>query len=161
VTENNLMQEKVTQLLSLRVVREQNVPYCDPEGQLTSPEIAAKLFDKVFGLSEHAEEVLCMISLDTRNRPSGFWRVSAGSLTESIVHPREVFKRALVTNAHSVVIAHNHPSGDPGFSPQDRACAKKLQEAGKILGVRLLDFLAIGAKGRYESAAEQGVLKQC
>ncbi len=160
MAEKSEVSSQGTQLLSLKLVREQAAPYCGPSGCITKPENAAEVFEKVFGLSDQAEEVLCMISLDTRHRPAGFWRVSSGSLNESIVHPREVFKRALVTNSHAVILAHNHPSGDPELSPQDRACAQKLAESGKILGVKLLDFMAIGTGGRYRSAAEQGILKQ-
>ena len=152
------LSEQGAALLSLKVVREKDAPYCGTDEQVTKPEIAAGIFERVFALTEQAEEVLCMITLDTRRRPSGFWRVSTGSLTQSIVHPREVFKRALLANAHSVILAHNHPSGDPEFSPEDRECARKIAEAGKIIGVSLLDFLAIGTGDRYQSASEEGIL---
>ena len=58
-----------------------------------------------------------------------------------------------------MTLAHNHPSGDPAFSPKDRRCAKRLQEAGKLIGVKLLDFLTIGSGGSHQSAAARGVIK--
>ena len=148
-----------TALLSLRLVREQSGTYSDLDRQITDPESAAQLFEQIFGLSDLAEESLCMITLSTCHRPCGFWKVATGSINESVVHPREVFKRALLTNAHAVALAHNHPSGDPAFSPQDRRCAERLHKAGKLLGVKLLDFLAIGSGGSHESAAARGVIK--
>ena len=146
-------------LLTLRIVREKACEYSEPE-KIRSPADAAKLFEKVFGLSEYAEEALCMITLDTAHNPCGFWKVSRGSLNESMVHPREVFKRALLSNSHAVVIAHNHPSGTTNFSPQDRNCAERLRKAGEVLGVKLIDFLAIGEGGSFRSASEKGILTQ-
>ena len=144
-------------LLSLKLVREKTAEYADLATQLTNPGTATELFEKVFGLSELAEETLCMVTLDTRHRPVGFWKVATGSINESVVHPREVFKRALLTNAHAIMLAHNHPSGDPAFSPQDRRCAERLHKVGKTMGIKLLDFLAVGSGGRRRSAAEEGV----
>jgi DNA repair protein RadC len=109
-------------------------------------------------LLERTEETLCMVTLDTRHHPIGFWKVATGSINENVVHPREVFKRALLTNAHAVALAHNHPSGDPAFSPQDRRCAQRLHKAGNLIGVKVLDFLAVGSDGSHESAAKQGLL---
>ena len=80
-----------TALLSLRLVREESATYSDLDRQVTDPETAARLFEKIFGLSELAEESLCLITLDTRHRPCGFWKVATGSINESVVHPREVF----------------------------------------------------------------------
>lgn len=148
-----------TALLSLKIVREQKATYSDLDREVTDPESAAELFEKIFGLSDLAEEHLCMITLNTRHRPCGFWTVATGSINENVVHPRDVFKRALLTNAHAVTLAHNHPSGNPAFSPQDRRCAQRLHRAGKLIGVELLDFLSIGSGGCHESAAKQGILR--
>ena len=161
MSEKSLFSEKKRKgaLLSLRIVRENACKYSEPE-KIKSPADAAELFEKVFGLSEYAEEVLCMITLDSAHNPCGFWKVSAGILNESMAHPREVFKRALLANSNAVIIAHNHPSGNIEFSPQDRACAKRLKEAGELLGVKLIDFLTIGEEGSFQSASEQGILEK-
>lgn len=84
-------------------------------------------------------------------------RISEGTLTASLVHPREVFAPALVHRAAALVVAHNHPSGDPEPSAEDRATTRRLVRAGRLLGVELLDHVVCGA-GRYVSFLEQGWL---
>jgi DNA repair protein RadC len=83
--------------------------------------------------------------------------VSLGSLTGSLVHPREVFKGALLSSAASVILLHNHPSGDPKPSAEDREVTRKLVEAGKLLGVPVLDHVIIGERSYY-SFRETGEL---
>ncbi len=145
-------------LLRLKLVREQTADYRGSEWAATDPRSVVESFERAFGLSECPEEVLAMITLDTRHHPTGFWKVSTGSINESVVHPREVFKRALLTNSHAIVLAHNHPSGDPSFSPQDKKCAQRLEKVGKTMGITLLDFLVIGTPDQYVSAAEKGII---
>ena len=84
--------------------------------------------------------------------------VSIGSLTMSLVHPREVFQPAIVHSAHSLVIVHNHPSGDPTPSPEDVALTRRLIQVGKLLGIELLDHLIVG-KGHFISFQREGMLK--
>ena len=81
--------------------------------------------------------------------------MSQGSLTLSIVHPREVFNLAVRESAAAVIFLHNHPSGDPSPSEEDRTLTSRLVEAGNILGIRVLDHLIIG-DGKYVSFADQG-----
>ncbi len=84
-----------------------------------------------------------------------------GTLDASLVHPRDVFKAACLSNAAALVIAHNHPSGDPTPSGEDRALSDRLRQAGELLGVTLLDFVIVTdpAEGfRYHSFRESGVL---
>ena len=80
-----------------------------------------------------------------------------GSLTVSIVHPREVFTLAVKESAAAVIFLHNHPSGDPTPSQEDRALTARLVSAGEVLGIRVLDHLVVG-DGRYVSFADQGWL---
>jgi len=82
-------------------------------------------------------------------------KVAIGSLNESIVHPREVFKRAVAESAHAVLFAHNHPSGDPGPSPQDHRLTARLVKAGDLMGIKVLDHIIVG-KESYYSFAENG-----
>ena len=84
--------------------------------------------------------------------------MSIGSLTASIVAPREVFKVAILANCANILIAHNHPSGDCQPSKEDRAITQRLKEAGALLGINVLDHLVIGAEGRYFSFADEGLL---
>lgn len=95
--------------------------------------------------------------LDAKGRLMREQRVSEGTLTASLVHPREVFAPAVLLRAAAVVVAHNHPSGDPEPSAEDRATTRRLQRTGRILGVELLDHVIVG-EGRYCSFLESGWL---
>lgn len=105
----------------------------------------------------HNKEVFLALLLDAKNRLIKDIRISEGSLTASIVHPREVFSAVVRDSAASVLFVHNHPSGDPSPSPEDIAITKRLHEAGTILGVRVLDHIVIG-RDNYISLADKGYL---
>lgn len=98
-----------------------------------------------------------IIHLSTRNHVLGICPVSVGSLNSSIVHPRECFKDAIRRNANTIILLHNHPSGDPTPSSEDIEITRRLAEGGKILGIEVLDHIVIGDK-KYVSLKEQGVL---
>lgn len=103
------------------------------------------------------KETLKSLLLDTKNRVLAIKTVSIGDLSSSIVHPREVFKDAVVASAASLIVAHNHPSGDPTPSADDVAVTKRLMEAGEILGIDLLDHIVIG-DGKFISLKERGLI---
>ena len=124
--------------------------------KISSPTDVGDYIEKVFNLSSQAEEVMVMLVLDTKNNVIGAFEVSRGSLNSSIVHPREVFKRALLLNGASIILAHNHPSGDTTPSREDIDVTKRLVEGGNILGIEVLDHLIIGDNGRYRSFREMG-----
>ena len=124
--------------------------------KISSPTDVGDYIEKVFNLSSQAEEVMVMLVLDTKNNVMGAFEVSRGSLNSSIVHPREVFKRALLLNGASIILAHNHPSGDTTPSREDIDVTKRLVEGGNILGIEVLDHLIIGDNGRYRSFREMG-----
>ncbi len=84
--------------------------------------------------------------------------ISVGTLTTSLVHPREIFQEAIRRSAHAIILAHNHPSGDPTPSREDREVTQRLVEAGKLLGIHVLDHLIIG-DGGYTSFRERGLLE--
>lgn len=102
------------------------------------------------------ERFFCLL-LDARNRFIREEQVSEGSLTASLVHPREAFRPAVRESASAVIFSHNHPSGDPAPSQEDSDLTRRLCEAGKILGIRVLDHVIIGASG-YFSYADAGEL---
>lgn len=106
---------------------------------------------------DHDREEMIVILLDAKHRINGFNSVSVGSLSLSIVHPREVFKAAILANSAAIIAVHNHPSGDTAPSPEDHALTERLKKAGEILGIPLLDHVVIG-DGRYISFADQGWL---
>jgi len=144
-------------VLGLRVVKERSGNYDFEDKKISSPDKARDILEEVFELSELAEEVFIIMCLDTKNKVTGLFKVSQGSLNSSIVHPREVFKRALMQNSNSIILAHNHPSGDVTPSEEDISVTRRLQEAGDILGIKVLDHLIIGAGGRYKSFKEDGL----
>lgn len=122
---------------------------------VNSPETAANLLmdEMRFLDKEHFKVVL----LNTKNHIIAIETISVGSLNASIVHPREVFKQAITKSAAALILAHNHPSGDPTPSQEDLEVTKRLVEAGKLLGIQVLDHLIIG-NGRYISFKAQGLL---
>ena len=93
---------------------------------------------------DDARECFCAVYLDGRNQPIAFQRVSVGTATASIVHPREVFQPAVIGGAVAVVLVHNHPSGDAAPSGEDRTVTRRLRDAGELLGVRVLDHVIVG-----------------
>ena len=96
-----------------------------------------------------------VMALNTKNRIIGVKQIAQGSLTSAVVHPREVYQYAVVNHAACILVAHNHPSGDPYPSTQDRELTKALEEAGNVMGIPLLDHLVIG-DARYYSFKEHG-----
>jgi DNA repair protein RadC len=103
------------------------------------------------------KEVLKVILLNTKNVVIRIVDVSIGSLNSSIVHPREVFHNAILAHSASIIICHNHPSGDPSPSTEDINVTHRLKECGKIIGIDLLDHIIIG-NGIYVSLKEKGIL---
>lgn len=103
------------------------------------------------------KEHVVALYLDARNRILKKETISIGSLTANIVHPREVFQPAVGLSAASVILVHNHPSGDPTPSQDDLALTRRLLEAGRIMGIEVLDHVIVGAK-RFLSLKEEGLL---
>jgi len=103
------------------------------------------------------EEILALLVLNTKNVVIACHEVSRGSINSSIVHPREVFKRALLSNGASIILAHNHPSGDPTPSKEDISITIRLKECGKILGIEVIDHVICG-DGCFVSFKERGLL---
>ena len=134
-------------------VQEAQPPYLKTGTKYTS---AQQVFDTFRYLQNETKEHFLSLHLDGKNRILCVDRVSIGSLNQSIVHPREVFKNSLLSSAAALILIHNHPSGDPAPSAEDRTITKRLQEAGKLLGIRILDHIVIGET--YCSFVEQGLL---
>jgi DNA repair protein RadC len=108
-------------------------------------------------IKDKAKEHFKLILLNSRNKIIGISTVSIGSLNASIVHPREVFKDAIMHNANSVILAHNHPSGDPEPSEDDLIITKRLTESGKLLGIEVIDHIII-VKNGFLSFKEKGLV---
>lgn len=108
-------------------------------------------------IKDKTKEHFKLILLNTRNKIIGISTVSIGTLNSNLVHPREVFKEAISHSAASVVFAHNHPSGDPEPSEDDLTITKRLTEAGKILGIEVIDHIIISKNGFF-SFKEKGLI---
>jgi DNA repair protein RadC len=150
-----LGEAKATQIkaaieLGTRLAREQS----DERGPLSSPADAAALIQlEMQGLMQ---ETLRVLLLDTRNRLIDIKTVYVGSLNLSLVRVGELFRDALQRSAASVILAHNHPSGDPTPSPEDIALTRSVVQAGKLLDIEVLDHLVIGY-GKFVSMKEKGL----
>ncbi|MEJ2202037.1 MAG: DNA repair protein RadC, partial [Desulfuromonadaceae bacterium] len=108
-------------------------------------------------LRDYRKEVFIALLLDSKNRVLREVKISEGSLTASIVHPREVFAPVIRESAAAVLFVHNHPSGDPTPSREDLEITSRLREAGELMGVRVLDHIIIG-NNQYVSFADRGLL---
>jgi DNA repair protein RadC len=106
-------------------------------------------------ISDHTKEHFIVLALDTKNKVIKSEITSIGSLNANIVHPREVFKILVLSSAAHFIVLHNHPSGDPIPSKEDKDITKKLFEAGNMMGINLLDHVIIGAERHY-SMKESG-----
>jgi DNA repair protein RadC len=117
-----------------------------------------QIFEHYHGaLRDKKREMFLVVMLDARHRVLGEEIVSEGSLTSSIVHPREVFLPAVRESAGALVLVHNHPSGDPRPSDEDVAVTRRLVHAAELLGIRVLDHVIVG-DGAYASFKEAGLL---
>jgi DNA repair protein RadC len=116
------------------------------------------IFDKFRDtLSAFDREHFLIITLDSKNRLIGLHDISTGSLNSSVVHPREVLKSAILNNAAAIIAMHNHPSGDPVPSIEDKDCTNRLVKACAIMGIRFLDHIIFG-ETEYFSFSDSGMI---
>lgn len=135
-------------------VSEPITTYLQPNQRYTAPEQVYGTFK--FLMSE-TKEMFMTAHLDGKNRLIALDLVSVGSLNQSIVHPREVFKTALLSNAAALILVHQHPTGDPTPSREDIEITRRLKEVGEIMGIKVLDHIIVG-DGEYLSFVERGLL---
>ena len=140
-------------VVSIKMVKESSFLY--QTRQILSPYDAYDMIkEQLEGLDREQFIIAC---LNTKNEPTNISVVSVGSLNKAIVHPREVFKTAILSNAASIMAFHNHPSGETTPSQQDIQLTNRLYEAGELLGIKLLDHLIIGDNS-FTSLKEKGYL---
>jgi DNA repair protein RadC len=125
--------------------------------KVNSAEAAAQIFATYLEGEDREHFVLLM--LDLKKRIIGIHTVSIGSLTQSIVHPREVFKAAILANAHAIIVGHNHPTGDTTPSIADLDVTRELVSAGELLRIPVLDHIIVGHDGKYLSLLDEGLMK--
>lgn len=121
----------------------------EPSADLPLIQTPADFADYLLPMKHLSEEHFITLHLNTRLQVIGYHLVSQGTVSSSLVHPREVYKAALLSNAYSVVLAHNHPSGSPNPSPDDIQTTIQLVAAGKIMQVRVMDHLIVTDRNIY------------
>ena len=137
-------------IVSLKLVKESSVLY---ETRTVSNSYDAYKLIKNF-LIDSDREKFVVACLDTKNQPVNISVVSIGSVNSAIVHPREVFKVAMLSNASKIICFHNHPSGNLKCSKEDENITNRLKECGEILGIELVDHIIVGDNDTYFSFKE-------
>lgn len=123
--------------------------------KIASPEDVSALL--MAELRYKKQEHFVVLILDTKNQVTAIETITIGTLNASLVHPREVFCRAIRKSANGIILVHNHPSGDPQPSREDQLLTERLNESGKIIGISILDHVILG-DGKYYSFKENGLL---
>ena len=147
---------KLTENKRVELEKEVSMNCPDLVSIIRSPEDATAIGKGFMRIHENPEEYMYMICMNTKNRIIGVFEISHGNVNSSIVSPREIFQKALLANAVSIIVMHNHPSGDPKPSREDIEVTKRIVEAGKIVGVQVLDHIIVG--DQYVSLKEKGYL---
>jgi len=147
---------KTFEIQKVVVVKEKTVEYEAFEKPIIS---SSNVVDISRGLDIHrsAEELFCIYSINAKGQIIAFHEASHGDLCSTTTHPREIFKRALLNNAGSIVLIHNHPSGDPVPSEMDIETTQRLVQAGEILGIPVLDHIILGDEN-YVSMRASGMM---
>jgi len=144
---------KRVNIVSLKLVKESSMLYMNR--CVRSPEDGYQLLKQFLG--EVDREYFVVVCLDTKNHPTAINICHIGSLNASIVHPRECFKPAILSNAASILVGHNHPSGKSTESREDVEVTNRLVEAGKTIGIDVLVHIVLG-DGEYVSLKEKGYI---
>ena len=111
-----------------------------------------------FRIASLTEEIFGIVCLNTKKQIVGIFEVSHGTLDSSLVHPREVFKRAMLVNSACIILFHNHPSGNTEPSIEDKNMTKRICEVGKIHGIKVIDHIIVGYDNNYLSFRESGYI---
>lgn len=135
--------------------KECSINYPELDRKMNSPEKAVCLGRGYLRMHEQSEEYMYMLCMNTKLELISVFEISHGNVNSSIVGTREVFQKALLANAVSIILMHNHPSGDPTPSREDIQVTKRLTDAGNLLGIRVIDHIIIGRPG-YSSLKEKG-----
>lgn len=147
------MNAKRVNFVSVKLVKESSVLY--KNRIIKSPKDIEEFLSPFLESSDR--EMLVACCLDTKNQPTCINIVSIGTINSSLVHPREVFKPAILSNSASIILAHNHPSGILEPSKEDINITKRINEVGKIIGITLYDHIIVSNLG-YCSLKQKGVL---
>ena len=148
--------ESVTKY-DVRLVKESSSMYEYDKKAINNPQVVVKLLNEIFDLENRCEEHLVMLALDTKLKVVGAFDIHAGTAKASPVSTKSIFTRAMLCNANSIIVAHNHPSGVVKPSKEDISITGRIQEAGEILDIKLTDHIIIG-EDSYYSFKNEGML---
>ncbi len=141
----------------VRLVRDRNTyPKLDTMAKIRSAGDTEKIMREI--MDDELQEVFVGLWLNNRSRVISHTVITRGLVDSCLVHTREVFRHAIAAGAVGIIIGHNHPSGDPTPSAEDKAITRMLVESGKILDIPVYDHIIIGEIGRYTSFATAGLL---
>ena len=150
VSMHSPLERPAVRILETRLV---SVPIT--HAQLAAPRDAAVVIHRLIGDADR--EHFVAVYLNARHEVTHAHIVSCGTVQSAPVHPREVFKGALLANAAAIIVGHNHPSGDVKPSPEDEAIVERLRSAGELMGIEVLDSLIVGPSGRFYTTADNRV----
>ena len=134
-------------------IQEEISNYLTPSTRYTAP---SQIYATFSFLRHETKEYFIALHLDGKNRIAAIEIVSVGSLNQTIVHPREVYKTALLSSAAALILIHNHPTGDPTPSQEDIQITRRLIDAGELLGIKVLDHIIVG--DHHYSFVEGGII---
>lgn len=126
-----------------QIVKEKTKLY-DVDNVMRSPKSIVEVAQNVLNLHEKTQEHFVALALNTKNVVVGIHNIHVGSLNMSVVHPRDVFQRAILNNAASIILIHNHPSGNPEPSSEDISVTERLVEVSEVIGIPILDHIIVG-----------------
>lgn len=141
----------------LKLVRENVGEYKVQDFKINSPKTVVNVITTVFDIENDTQENFGVLFLDTRNKIIGAELITRGTVDSCLVSPRDILQRALMIGAVSVIVFHNHPSGDVTPSKEDRDLTNRLKNACQVVGINLLDHIIIGDSG-HMSFTEEGIL---
>ena len=144
------MADKLEQV-AIRMVEQPPLYSNEP---MNNPDAAIRVMNEF--LSQMDRELFCIVNLQADLTPINMNIVSVGSLNEALINPREIFKSAILSNAHSMMLIHNHPSGNLTPSTSDIQTTARMQELGELMGISLVDHIITGRNGNYYSFRDKG-----
>lgn len=137
----------------MELMKEASRNYNDIPTALNNPDKVYQQIERIINPSELSEEEFWVMCLDVKNKNIGNFRTSKGTIDCTVVHPREVFKGAILLNSANIILTHNHPTGNPTPSEEDIELTKRLVECGELLGIKVLDHIITG-DGVFRSLRE-------
>ena len=148
-TKGGIIMKAIVRKYSVALVKESAHKYADIPTSLNTPEKVVKYADSVLNFDRLPVENFVLVPVDNKLKPLGVFVVTVGTVDASIVSSRDVFQAALLCNASSIFILHNHPSGDPTPSKEDIEVTDRLKKAGELMNIPLLDHVIVGEKKYY------------